>query len=58
MRARYFDQVTGRFVSEDSSGFRGGDANLYRHVNNDPGNQVAGIDLASLLEPNTLTIRR
>ncbi|TAE58470.1 MAG: hypothetical protein EAZ76_02010 [Nostocales cyanobacterium] len=35
-RARYYDQATGRFLSEDPIGFDGGDANLYRYVFNDP----------------------
>ena len=31
---RYFNPDTGRFLSEDPIGFDGGDANLYRYVNN------------------------
>ena len=35
-RLRYYDAGTGRFLSEDPSGFRGGDDNLYRYVGNSP----------------------
>jgi RHS repeat-associated protein len=31
-RARWYDPVAERFLSEDPSGFGGGDANLYRYV--------------------------
>ena len=34
--ARYYDQVTGRFISVDPSGFSAGDANLYRYVHDNP----------------------
>lgn len=37
-RARYYDPVTGRFTGEDTIGFAGGDANLYRYVGNGPTN--------------------
>ena len=35
-RARWYEPGTGRFLSEDPSGFKGGDANLFRYVGNDP----------------------
>jgi len=35
-RARWYDPAVGRFVSEDPSGFDGGDANLYRYAGNSP----------------------
>jgi RHS repeat-associated protein len=35
-RARYYDPAAGRFLSEDTSGFGGGDVNLYRYVGNSP----------------------
>ena len=35
-RARWYDPAVGRFVSEDPSGFVGGDANLYRYAGNSP----------------------
>ena len=35
-RARWYEPATGRFVNEDPSGFKGGDANLFRYVGNDP----------------------
>ncbi|PKN35756.1 MAG: hypothetical protein CVU61_02735 [Deltaproteobacteria bacterium HGW-Deltaproteobacteria-19] len=40
MRARYYDPQAGRFVSEDPSGFEGGDINLYAYVANNPMNGV------------------
>ncbi len=36
MRARYYDPEVGRFVSEDPSGFEGGDVNLMVYVGNNP----------------------
>ena len=33
---RYYDSVTGRFVSQDPMGFDAGDADLYRYVGNVP----------------------
>ena len=35
-RARYYDPSTGRFLTPDPIGFKGGDANLYRYVGNNP----------------------
>jgi len=40
MRARYYDPVIGRFISEDPIGFEGGDVNLYAYVGNNPMNFV------------------
>jgi RHS repeat-associated protein len=45
-RARYYDPKAGRFISKDSIGFAGGDANQYRYVNN---NAVNSIDPLGLL---------
>jgi RHS repeat-associated protein len=39
-RSRYYDSTVGRFISEDSIGFDGGDANLYRYVANSPTNYI------------------
>lgn len=39
-RARYYDAVLGRFISEDPIGFEGGDTNLRRYVSNNPLNAV------------------
>jgi RHS repeat-associated protein len=39
-RARWYEPGTGRFVNEDPSGFKGGDANLFRYVGNDPLNRI------------------
>jgi RHS repeat-associated protein len=35
-RARYYDQTTGRFASEDPIGFNGGDMNFYAYVDGSP----------------------
>ncbi|MCD6186879.1 MAG: hypothetical protein J7K09_01840, partial [Desulfuromusa sp.] len=35
-RGRYYDPGLGRFISEDPTGFDGGDFNLYRYINNSP----------------------
>jgi len=45
MRARYYDPKVGRFISEDPTGFDGGDVNLYAYVQNNP---VMGIDPSGL----------
>ena len=37
-RARYYHPVFGRFISEDPSGFAGGDPNLYRYAVGSPTN--------------------
>jgi RHS repeat-associated protein len=38
--ARWYDPSTGRYVSADPTGFRAGDANLFRYVFNNPTNWV------------------
>ncbi len=38
--ARWYDPSTGRYMSDDPTGFSAGDANLYRYVFNDPTNLV------------------
>jgi RHS repeat-associated protein len=38
--ARWYDPSTGRYISEDPTGFSAGDPNLYRYVFNDPTNLV------------------
>ena len=47
LRERYYDFATGTFISEDPSGFRGGDSNLYRYVKNNPVNKIdpSGLDI-------------
>jgi RHS repeat-associated protein len=35
-KARYYDPASGRFLSEDPSGFASGNANRYRYVGNNP----------------------
>ncbi|HEY1684722.1 MAG TPA: RHS repeat-associated core domain-containing protein, partial [Tepidisphaeraceae bacterium] len=37
-RTRLYDATLGRFTQRDPLGFNGGDANLYRYANNNPGN--------------------
>jgi RHS repeat-associated protein len=49
-RARAYHPGLGRFMSEDPSGFGGGDANLYRYCANDPINRS---DPSGLQDPNT-----
>ena len=40
MRARYYDPSVSRFISEDPSGFEGGDVNLYAYCGDNPINRV------------------
>ncbi len=40
-RTRFYDSFTGQFINEDTIGFAGGDANLYRYVVNSPVNYIA-----------------
>jgi RHS repeat-associated protein len=46
-RARWYEPGTGRFINEDPSGFKGGDANLFRYVGNDPLNRIDPSGLAA-----------
>ena len=48
---RYYNPVTGRFLSEDPSSFRGGDANLYRYANGDPVNNTDPTGLSARSSP-------
>ena len=50
-RTRLNDPLTGRFISEDTIGFNGGDSNLYRYVTNSPVNYTDpyGEDLYDVL---------
>lgn len=47
MRARYYDAVVGRFLSEDPLGFEGGDWNLFAYVGGRP---LVGVDPNGLEE--------
>jgi RHS repeat-associated protein len=51
-RARYYDPKLGRFLSEDSIGFAGGDVNLYGYVWNNPANLVDPLGLCAMA-PNS-----
>jgi RHS repeat-associated protein len=46
-RARYYDQNTGRFLSEDPSGFSANDLNFYRYSKNNSANLVDPFGLNS-----------
>ena len=46
MRARYYDDEAGKFVSKDPLGFGGGDLNVYGYVG---GNPMVGIDPEGLM---------
>ncbi len=48
MRARYYDPSTSRFISEDPTGFGGGDVNLYAYVG---GNPISNIDPSGTCVP-------
>jgi RHS repeat-associated protein len=47
-RARYYDPVVARFISEDSSKYDSGESNLYRYVSNSPANYSDPIGHVSL----------
>jgi RHS repeat-associated protein len=49
MKARYYDPAVGRFISEDPSGFDGGDVNLMAYVGNNPVNMIDPMGLSSLV---------
>ena len=46
-RARYYDPSTGRWTTEDPTGFAGGDTNFYRYVEDNP---------TDLTDPNGTTL--
>ena len=48
---RYFNPDTGRFLSEDPTGFGGRDYNLYRYVSNSPINYIDPSGLIGLVDP-------
>lgn len=58
-RARYYDQTTGRFLSEDPIGFNGGDSNLYRYVLNNPRNLTdpLGLLVNAVFNPSNGTLK-
>ena len=50
-RARVYDSVHGRWLSQDPLGFSAGDTNLYRYVGNDPTGATDPSGLQRLLDP-------
>jgi RHS repeat-associated protein len=55
-RARYFDGKAGRWTTQDPSGFRAGDANLYRYTANLPTilSDPSGLDLVDKIFPDSV----
>jgi hypothetical protein len=53
-RARYYDPVTARWMSQDPLGFDAGDSNLYRYVQNEPANATDPTGLKGELTWQTL----
>lgn len=49
-RARFYDPLQGRFLSQDPLGFNAGDSNLYRYVGNSPANATDPTGETSALE--------
>jgi len=45
-QARWYDQVSGRFINPDPMGFGGRDSDLYRYVGNGPTNGIDPLGLA------------
>jgi len=50
-RARYYDPLIGRFISEDPLGFEGGNVNLYGYAQNSPTNLVDPFGLLDNASP-------
>lgn len=50
--ARYYNPSSKRFTQKDPIGFAGGDANLYRYIENDPINSTDPLGLRSCREYN------
>ena len=56
---RWYDAITGRWLSQDPTGYGAGDANLYRYVGNGPANAVdpAGLNRWKWLQwPHTAIV--
>ena len=54
-RARWYDSVAGRWISQDPMGFDAGDSNLYRYVKNAPSDETdpGGRDVIYLWSPSS-----
>jgi RHS repeat-associated protein len=58
MRARFYDPIVGRFISEDPIGFDGGDVNLMAYVQNNPVNGSDPWGLLGLITPGFTNVKR
>ncbi len=58
-KARYYDPLTGRFISEDRRSFQPGDLNLYRYVSNTPesGDRIRGQSIVFIPLPPFLAVQ-
>ncbi len=56
--ARYYDPSTGRFLSQDPSGFPAGDPNLYCYVGNNPTDRLNTANCCRNAKFSTITAVR
>jgi RHS repeat-associated protein len=49
-RARYYNPIAGRFISEDALGFGGSGSNFYPYVRNDPADLIDPLGLTNCVE--------
>jgi RHS repeat-associated protein len=52
MRARFYSQPLGRFISEDPLGLQGGSSNLYAYAANNPISYIDPLGLVIIVEPD------
>jgi RHS repeat-associated protein len=57
-RARYYDSVSGRFLSEDPTGFKGSGSNFYIYVGNSPIDLVDALGLCATKEATAKCIQK